>query len=62
MKKNPKYPNDSIKQAAFYNACDYIYYGYGRKTWIEHEHNCGLSEKESKEVWHEAFVYMSNQN
>ena len=60
MKKNPKYPNDSVKQAAFEKACDYLYYGYGRKRWIDNGHNCGLTEEESKEVWHEAWEYMSN--
>ena len=64
--KNLSYPqpyHDNLqKQAAFFNACDYLYYGYGKKTWIENEHNLGLSEKDSNEVWHEAFVYMYNQN
>lgn len=57
-----KYHDNLQKQAAFFNACDYLYYGYGKKTWIKNKHNLGLSEKDSNEVWHEAFVHMANQN
>lgn len=54
-----KFHDNLQKQAAFLNACDYLYYGYCKKRWIENEHNLGLSEKDSNEIWHEAFVYMS---
>lgn len=52
-----KYHDNLQKQAAFDNACDCLWFGCGRKDW----NNCGLSPEESDEVWHEAFVYMSNQ-
>lgn len=52
------YPDNKQKQAAFENACDCLYYGYGKKSC----NFCGLSEQEADQVWHEAFVYMSNQN
>lgn len=56
----PQIYNDNLqKQAAFENACDYFYYGYGKKRWIDSGHNLGLSEEESNEVWHKAFVYTS---
>lgn len=58
MAKKSKYSNPKW-QAAFENACDYLYYGLGRKTWMEQGHNLGLSEEDSKTVWHEAWAYMS---
>lgn len=60
MKKNPKY-QDSVKQAAFENACDDIFFGCNRGYWKQYEHNLGLTEEESNAVWHEAWEYMSNQ-
>ena len=50
------YPNNPTKQAAFENACDCLWFGCGRKDW----NNCGLSPKESDEVWKKAYEYMSN--
>lgn len=54
-----KYHENLQKQAAFDNACDYFYYGYGKQRWIDNGHNLGLSEDDSNKVWHEAFEYMS---
>ena len=39
------------KQAAYENACDCLYYGYGRKYW----NFCELEESEANEVWNQAF-------
>ena len=39
------------KQAAYENAYDCLYYGYGRKYW----NSCGLEESEANEVWNQAF-------
>lgn len=56
-----KYSNNDNEQIAFENACEYFYYGYGKKRWIDSRHNLGLSDDDSNEVWHKAFEYMSNQ-
>ena len=42
---------DPIKQAAFENAYDCLYYGYGKSYWD----SCGLSESDAKKVWKKAF-------
>lgn len=42
---------DPIKQAAFENAYDCLYYGYGKSYW----NSCGLSESDAKKVWKKAF-------
>lgn len=39
------------KQAAYENAYDCLYYGYGKSVW----NNCGLDEDTSNEVWNQAF-------
>lgn len=49
------------KEIAFQNACDSIYYGYGKGTWKSEEGNNNLDEETSNEVWHEAWEYMANQ-
>lgn len=41
---------DDSKEAAYENACDCLYYGYGKQYW----NNCGLSETDSNIVWSEA--------
>ena len=38
------------EQSAYENACDCLYYGYGRKFW----NSCGLQEKEAVRIWQEA--------
>lgn len=43
--------SDIQKQAAYENAYDCLYYGYGKSTW----NNCGLDEDTSNEVWNQAF-------
>jgi hypothetical protein len=55
---DPKY-NDPQWRVAFENACDYLYYGLGRASWMAQGHNEGLSDEDSKTVWHEAFMYMA---
>ena len=42
---------ETKKQAAYENACDCLYYGYGRKYW----NSCGLEESEADKVWNQAF-------
>lgn len=39
------------------NACDCLYYGYGRKHW----NSCGLSEKEAARIWQEAREQLANE-
>lgn len=41
---------------AYENACDCLYYGYGRKHW----NACGLSEKEAAQIWQEAREQLAN--
>lgn len=48
---------DNVKEAAYENACDCLYYGYGKQDW----NNCGLSDNEAKIVWNKAYDYMSKQ-
>lgn len=52
-----RYNNDGQKQAAYENACDCLYYGFGKNVW----NNCGLDEQLSKEVWKQAFEDMSDE-
>jgi len=47
------------KQAAFENACDCLYYGMGKKYWKEMNWNMDLPEKESDDIWENAFRYMA---
>ena len=51
MKKGTKQ-----EQAAYENACDCLYYGYGRKHW----NSVGLSERDANRIWREAFNDMAN--
>ena len=43
------------RQAAFKNACDCLYYGYGQNVW----NSCGLGKAESRKVWKQAIDYMA---
>lgn len=49
------------KEIAFQNACDCIYYGYGKGTWKSEEGNNNLDEETSNEIWHEAWEHMASQ-
>ena len=42
--------NDQMKQNAYMNACDCLYYGYGRSSWSA----CGLTGEEADAVWNQA--------
>lgn len=42
--------SDAVKQNAYMNACDCLYYGYGRGSW----NACGLSAEDADEVWQQA--------
>lgn len=44
-----RYTNQQ-KQNAYMNACDCLYYGYGKSDW----NNCGLSDEDAAEVWKQA--------
>ena len=44
-------------KAELENAKDYMYYGYGFKTW--HKSHSHLSDEEAKTIWSVAFVQMS---
>lgn len=39
------------KQNAYMNACDCLYYGYGKSYW----NNCGLSDDDATKVWSQAY-------
>lgn len=52
------YSNELRLQAAFENACDCLYYGYGRQYW----NDCGLPKKEADKVWKEAHRYLGNKD
>lgn len=56
-----KYSNNDKEQIAFENACDYFYFGMGKKSWIDEGHNQGLSKEVSDKVWHDAFEYMASE-
>lgn len=45
---------DDQKQFAYENACDCLYYGYGKRYW----NNCGLSEHDAEKVWEKAYSDM----
>lgn len=45
---------DLAKKNAYENACDCLYYGYGRKFWS----SCGLSNEDANAVWEQAFYDM----
>ena len=61
FKIDNRYPDDSIKQAAYENACWDIYYGCNRGYWKRMKHNQELPEDESNEVWHNAWTSMAEQ-
>ena len=42
------------EQAAYENACNCIYLGYGREHWD----SCGLSDEDANRIWNEAYFYM----
>ena len=42
---------DRQKQAAYENAYDCLYYGYGKSYW----NSCGLDKQSQNEVWKQAF-------
>ena len=44
-----------IKQAAYENACDCMYYGIPSSEWVD----CGIEEQERHEVWRLAFWDMA---
>lgn len=44
------------EQAAYENALDCLYFGYGKKYW----NACGLSEEEAGRIWKEARESMTN--
>ena len=48
-----------IETAVYQNACDYLYYGESFTSLIERDHNYGLPEDRTKEIWHLAFYYMA---
>lgn len=52
--KQPTFTNDQ-EQAAFENACDCLYYGFGRSYW----NACGLPEEEAAQVWQKAIDYLA---
>lgn len=52
MKKRTKQ-----EQAAFENACDCLYNGYGRKHWRHY----GLSEDDATRIWKDAFHYIAEE-
>lgn len=45
------------KQAAYENAYDCLYYGYGKSYW----NNCELDEQSSNEVWKQALKDISKE-
>ena len=48
---------DQAKQYAYMNACDCLYYGYGRKYW----NDCGLNTDEANAVWKQAYEDMTSE-
>ena len=42
--------NNEIIQAAYENACDCLYYGYGKSAW----NNCGLPKPTANMIWERA--------
>lgn len=51
--KQPTFTNEQ-EQAAFENALDCLYYGFGRSYW----NACGLPEEEATQVWEEARTFL----
>ena len=50
---------NKVMQAAYENACDCLYYGYGKQFWITHDYNQALPLEISNEIWHQAFEDIS---
>lgn len=48
--------NDMKKQAAHENACDCLYYGYGKSVW----NSCGLDAVTASAVWRKAKEVLAN--
>lgn len=42
---------DKQKQAAYENAYECLYFGYGKTYW----NNCGLTEDVSEDIWKQAY-------
>lgn len=57
MKNKKNRYTSKQKQIAYENACDCIFYGYGRRYWLSN----GLEGKEADEVWKQAFNDMSKE-
>ena len=49
--------NPKLKRAAYENACDCLYYGYGRDKW----NSCGLEGEEADMVWNQARNDLGNE-
>lgn len=47
--------SDPIMQNAYMNACDCLYYGYGKNTW----NDCGIHEDLRDIVWKQAWRDMT---
>lgn len=47
------------EDSVFENCCDYLYYGELFASLIENEHNYGLPEDRTREVWNLAFWFMA---
>lgn len=50
--------NDIKKQAAHENACDCLYYGYGKSVW----NSCDLDEETANLIWKTAKEVIANGN
>lgn len=46
-----------LEIAAFENALDCLYYGYGKKYW----NNCGLDKETSDKIWKKAIETLEKQ-
>lgn len=53
------YSKDVERQVAFENACDYLYYGYGRDKWKKNGHDMSLPEAVANKIWKAAFYLMA---
>lgn len=51
------YGDDQIKMNAFYNACDCLHYGYGKKQWGD----CGIDEADRPTIWKQAFYFVAEE-
>ncbi len=48
---------DPIRQAAYENARDCLYYGYGKTSWSR----CGVAPEEADEIWRRALMDMAEE-